>query len=71
MLSPQGAKLFGVYVPRVIDGHERVWWPDRACLSGWFRRHVGAMPGADMAGNTGYTDEVNNHYLAFSARPSS
>ena len=24
---------------------------------------LGAMPGSDMAGNAGYTDKVNNHYL--------
>lgn len=64
LLIPQGAKLFGVYDSRVIYGQERVlvaWnrivFPDGSAVT------LGAMPGADMAGNAGYTDEVNNHYL--------
>ena len=64
LLIPQGAKLFGVYDSRVIYGQERVlvaWnrivFPDGSAVT------MGAMPGADMAGNAGYTDEVNNHYL--------
>ena len=64
LLIPQGAKLFGVYDSRVIYGQERVlvaWnrivFPDGSAVT------MGAMPGADMAGNTGYTDEVNNHYF--------
>ena len=64
LLVPQGAKLFGVYDSRVIYGQERVlvaWnrlvFPDGSAVT------LGAMPGSDMAGNAGYTDEVNNHYL--------
>ena len=64
LLIPQGAKLFGVYDSRVIYGQERVlvaWnrivFPDGSAVT------LGSMPGADMAGNAGYTDEVNNHYL--------
>ena len=64
LLLPQGAKLFGVYDSRVIYGQERVlvaWnrvvFPDGSAVT------IGAMPGSDMAGNAGYTDEVNNHYL--------
>lgn len=64
LLIPQGAKLFGVYDSRVICGQERVlvaWnrlvFPDGSAVT------LGAMPGSDMAGNAGYTDEVNNHYL--------
>ena len=64
LLSPQGAKLFGVYDSRVIYGQERVlvaWnrvvFPDGSAIT------LGAMPGADMVGNAGYTDEVNNHYF--------
>ncbi len=64
LLIPQGAKLFGVYDSRVIYGQERVlvaWnrlvFPDGSAVT------LGAMPGSDMAGNAGYTDEVNNHYL--------
>ena len=64
LLIPQGAKLFGVYDSRVIYGQERVlvaWnrlvFPDGSAVT------LGAIPGSDMAGNAGYTDEVNNHYL--------
>ena len=64
LLLPQGAKLFGIYDSRVIYGQERVlvaWnrivFPDGSAVT------LGAMPGADMGGNAGYTDEVNNHYL--------
>ena len=64
LLIPQGAKLFGTYDSRVIYGQERVlvaWnriiFPDGSAVT------LGAMPGADMAGNAGYTDEVNNHYM--------
>ena len=64
LLIPQGAKLFGVYDSRVIYGQERVlvaWnrivFPDGSAVT------MGAMPGADMVGNAGYTDEVNNHYF--------
>ena len=64
LLIPQGAKLFGVYDSRVVYGQERVlvaWnrliFPDGSAFT------LGAMPGSDMAGYAGYTDEVNNHYL--------
>jgi type IV secretion system protein VirB10 len=64
ILIPQGAKLFGTYDSRVVYGQERVlvaWnrivFPDGSALT------LGAMPGADMAGYSGYTDQVNNHYL--------
>ena len=64
LLVPQGAKLFGVYDSRVVYGQERVlvaWnrlmFPDGSSIS------LGAMPGADMGGFAGYTDEVDNHYL--------
>ncbi len=64
LLIPQGAKLFGVYDSRVIYGQERVlvaWnrlmFPDGSAVT------LGAMPGSDMAGNAGYMDKVNNHYL--------
>ena len=64
LLIPQGSKLFGVYDSRVVYGQERVlvaWnrlvFPDGSAFT------LGAMPGSDMAGYAGYTDEVNNHYL--------
>ena len=52
------------YDSRVVYGQERVlvaWnrlvFPDGSAFT------LGAMPGSDMAGYAGYTDEVNNHYL--------
>jgi type IV secretion system protein VirB10 len=64
LLIPQGTKLFGTYDSRVVYGQERVlvaWnrlvFPDGSSFT------LGAMPGNDMAGYAGYTDEVNNHYM--------
>ncbi len=64
LLIPQGSKLFGVYDSRVIYGQSRVliaWnrviFPDGSAVT------LGAMPGADMSGYAGFTDQVNNHYL--------
>lgn len=64
LLIPQGAKLFGVYDSRVAYGQSRVlvaWnrivFPDGSSVT------LGAMPGADIAGFSGYEDIVNNHYL--------
>ena len=64
LLFPQGAKLYGTYDSRVILGQERVliaWnrviFPDGTSIT------LGAMPGADMGGYAGFSDQVNNHYL--------
>lgn len=64
LLLPQGAKLFGVYDSRVIFGQNRVliaWnrviFPDGSSVT------LGAMPGADISGYSGFSDKVNNHYL--------
>ncbi len=64
LLIPQGSKLFGVYDSRVIFGQERVlvaWnriiFPDGSALT------LPAMPGADMSGNAGFHDQVDNHYF--------
>jgi type IV secretion system protein TrbI len=64
LLIPQGAKLYGVYDSRVIYGQSRVliaWnrviFPDGSAVT------LGSMPGADMSGYAGFTDQVNNHYL--------
>jgi type IV secretion system protein VirB10 len=64
LLIPQGAKLFGTYDSRVVYGQERVLvaW-NRLILPDGSAFTLGAMPGNDMAGYAGYTDEVNNHYL--------
>lgn len=64
LLIPQGSRLYGVYDSRVVYGQERVliaWnriiFPDGSSIS------LGAMPGADMSGMAGFTDDVNNHYM--------
>lgn len=64
VLIPQGARLYGVYDSRVIYGQERVliaWnriiFPDGSSMT------LGAMPGADMAGYSGFNDRTNNHYF--------
>jgi type IV secretion system protein VirB10 len=53
-----------LYDSRVIYGQSRVliaWnriiFPDGSAVT------LGAMPGADMSGYAGFTDQVNNHYL--------
>lgn len=64
LLIPQGAKLYGQYDSRVVFGQERVlvaWgriiFPDGSSVT------LGAMPGADMSGYSGFKDQVNNHYI--------
>lgn len=64
LLVPQGARLVGTYSSQVAYGPARVliaWqrivFPDGSAMD------VGALPGADGAGNAGFTDQVNNHYV--------
>ncbi len=64
LLIPQGSRLIGEYSSDVAYGQERVliaWqrivFPDGKALD------IGAMPGADMAGYSGFHDQVNNHYF--------
>ena len=64
LLIPQGTKLIGTYGSSIHFGQERVmiaWqrliYPDGRTLD------LGAMPGADMSGMAGFTDQVNNHWL--------
>lgn len=63
VLIPQGARLVGSYAADVQYGQERVlvaWqritWPDGKVLD------IGAMPGADGAGYSGFHDLVDNHF---------
>ncbi len=63
LLLPQGARLVGSYTSNVAYGQSRVmvaWqrivFPDGKTLD------IGAMPGADGAGYSGFNDQVNNHY---------
>lgn len=64
LLLPQGARLVGTYSSNVTYGQarlliawQRIIFPDGKALD------IGAMPGADSAGYTGFNDQVNNHYL--------
>lgn len=64
LLIPQGSKLFGVYDSRVIMGQQRVlvaWnriiFPDGSAMT------IPSIPGADMAGNSGFHQKVDNHYF--------
>lgn len=64
LLIPQGAKLFGVYDSRVIMGQQRVlvaWnriiFPDGSAMT------IPSIPGADMTGNSGFNQKVDNHYF--------
>ncbi|HEX7639016.1 MAG TPA: TrbI/VirB10 family protein, partial [Burkholderiaceae bacterium] len=64
LLIPQGARLVGEYSSNVAYGQSRVlvaWqrivFPDGKALD------LGAMPGADSAGYSGFNDLVDNHYL--------
>jgi type IV secretion system protein TrbI len=64
LLIPQGTKLVGEYNSNVTFGQNRVqviWdriiFPDGASLN------LEKMQGVDIAGNSGFQDKVDNHYL--------
>jgi type IV secretion system protein TrbI len=64
LLIPQGSRLVGSYSSdvvygqsRVLVGWQRIIFPDGRTLD------IGSMPGADGAGNSGFKDKVNNHYI--------
>lgn len=63
-LIPQGSRLVGTYSSEVEYGQARVmvaWqrivFPDGKAMD------IGAMPGSDSEGYSGFTDQVNNHYV--------
>lgn len=63
LLVPQGTKLIGEYDSRIAYGQERVlvvWtrlvFPNGSSIS------LEGMPGVDLSGYAGLTDQVNNHY---------
>lgn len=65
LLIPQGSRLIGTYSNASTYGQQRVriaWqrliFPDTASMD------LPQMPGADQSGFAGFTDQVNNHYLA-------
>lgn len=64
VLIPQGARLVGSYSSdveygqaRVMVGWQRIVFPDGKAMD------IGAMPGSDSAGYSGFKDQVNNHYI--------
>ncbi len=64
LLIPQGTKILGQYDSRVAYGQERVlvvWtrliFPNGKSIS------LEGMPGVDLSGYAGLSDQVNNHYL--------
>ena len=65
LLIPQGSRLIGAYQSASAYGQQRVriaWrrliFPDTSSMD------LPQMPGADQGGYTGFSDEVNNHYLS-------
>lgn len=63
-LIPQGARLVGAYASEIAYGQSRIlvaWqriiFPDGKAMD------IGAMPGGDGAGYSGFRDQINNHYL--------
>jgi type IV secretion system protein VirB10 len=64
LLLPQGSRLVGSYSSdvaygqaRVLIGWQRIVFPDGKAMD------IGAMPGADGAGQAGFSDQANNHYF--------
>jgi type IV secretion system protein VirB10 len=64
VLIPQGSRLVGAYSSdvaygqaRVLVAWQRIVFPDGKAMD------IGAMPGSDAAGYSGFNDTVNNHYL--------
>lgn len=62
LLIPQGTRMVGAYSSDVAFGQEgvliawqRLVFPDGKALD------IGAMPGADMAGYSGFRDQVDHH----------
>ncbi len=65
LLIPQGSRLIGAYSNASTYGQQRVriaWqrliFPNTASMD------LPQMPGADKSGYSGFTDQVDNHYLA-------
>lgn len=64
LLIPQGTELVGRYDSKVSFGQSRVLvvWTDMIFPNG-STLQIGGMAGTDAQGYSGFTDEVNNHYL--------
>ncbi|MBQ5773621.1 MAG: hypothetical protein IIW09_02125 [Acetobacter sp.] len=64
LLIPQGSRLLGTYNNGVVYGQRRLlvaWnritFPDGKIVD------LGSMPGTDFAGQAGFKDQVDNHFL--------
>jgi len=65
LLIPQGSRLVGAYQNAGAYGQQRVQiaWR-RLIFPNTANMDLPQMPGTDQAGYTGFSDQVNNHYLA-------
>ena len=63
LLIPRGSRLGGLYDSRIVAGQERILvaW-NRIIFRDGSSITLGAMPGADMAGYSGFHGEGDNHY---------
>jgi type IV secretion system protein VirB10 len=64
LLIPQGSRLVGEYANAISYGQSRIFvawqrivFPDNSALD------IGAMPGADGEGESGFHDLVDNHFI--------
>ncbi|QGG93381.1 IncP-type conjugal transfer protein TrbI (plasmid) [Agrobacterium sp. MA01] len=64
LLIPQGSRLVGQYDSKVSYGQSRVLvvWTDIVLPDGK-RLDLGAMAGIDQAGEAGFKDKVNRHFM--------
>jgi type IV secretory pathway VirB10-like protein len=64
LLVPQGSRLLGSYQNASAYGQERVQiaW-QRLIFPNASSMDIAGMPGADQSGYTGFSDQVDNHYL--------
>lgn len=63
LLIPQGSKLIGVFSNQVAYGQERlgVAW-NRVIYPNGYSIDLKGIPGSDVAGFSGFYDQVDNHY---------
>jgi type IV secretion system protein VirB10 len=64
LLVPQGSKLLGSYQNASSYGQQRVQiaW-QRLIFPNTSSMDIAGMPGADQSGFTGFSDQVDNHYM--------
>lgn len=68
LLIPQGTRLVGTYASgasygqsRIMIAWQRLIYPDNKTLD------LGSMPGTDISGFSGFSDEVDNHWFSLIA----